>query len=159
MRGICLTLLVASLAFPAAAASGVATGGGGSLGVSGPSGSGGATGSISLAGKGVVFGYVAHGTVTVYSYRADGNAVPTVSGAKMTLANNASDVVYSGNGMRFFFPGGRYQLEIDGIGIDLSAVGNGSISALGAGTLTADTVMLAFGKVPTWASWGAGKNS
>ena len=154
MRRLCLTLLVGLLAFPATASSGIATTGDGSLGVSGPTGTGGANGSISLAGKGVVFGYVAHGTVTVFSYRADGNAVPTVSGARMTLSNNASDVVYSGNGMRFFFPGGRYQLEIDGVGIDLSAVGNGTVSALGSGTLDADTVVLALGRVPTGVSWG-----
>jgi len=158
MRRICLTLLVCALVAPATAVAGGSTpttaATSGSLGISGAPGAPGASGSISLVGKGVVFGYVAHGTVIVYSYKADGNAVPTVSGAKMTLSSDASSVVYTGNGMRFLFPGGPYQLEIDGVGIDLSAVGNGSVSALGSGTLNADNVMLALGRIPTGASWG-----
>jgi hypothetical protein len=156
MRRICILLAIACLAVPAAAVAGGRTPSDGSLDVSGSYGAPGATGSLSLSGKGVVFGYVAHGTITVYAYKPDGNSVPTVSGAKMTLSKNAASVVYSGNGMRFLFPGGRYTLQIDGIGIDLSAVGNGSVTGVGAGTLTADTVELALGTVPTSGSWGAG---
>ena len=159
MRRICLVLVVVCLVAPvsvAAAAHGGGAGTDGSLDVSGPTGSAGAVGSLSLSGKGVVFGYVAHGTITIYGYKADGAAVPTVSGAKMTLSKNAATVVYSGNGMRFLFPGGRYTIEIDGIGIDLSAVGNGTATGTGTGTMTADTVELALGTVPGQLSWGAG---
>ena len=58
---------------------------------------------------------------------------------------------------RFLLPGGRYQLEIDGSGIDVSAVGKGNVSGLGTGTLTADDVVLALGPVPTGATWGGAK--
>jgi hypothetical protein len=155
MRRISLLLLLACLAFPAAALAGATAAGDGSLDVSGPGPSGGANGAISLTGKGVVFGYVAHGTITVYGYKPDGNSVPNVSGAKMTLSNGASSVVYSGNAMRFLFPGGRYKLEIDGMDIDISAVGNGNVTGTGVGTLAADTVVLALGAAPASASWGS----
>ncbi len=36
--------------------------------------------------------------------------------------------------MRFLFPGGQYTLIIDGMGISISAVGNGKITAIAAGT-------------------------
>ncbi|HUK96010.1 MAG TPA: hypothetical protein VLV46_00005, partial [Gaiellaceae bacterium] len=43
------------------------------------------------------------------------------------------NVAYSGSGVRFYFPGGQYSLIVEGTGIDISAVGKGTISALGAG--------------------------
>jgi len=151
MRRICTLILgVVALAVPAGALGERSTDG--SLTVSG------ASGSITLVGKGVVFGHVSHGTITVYSYRADGNAVPQVSGAKMTLSGNASSVNYSGNDVRFLLPGGRYKLEIDGTGIDLSAVGNGNVAALGVGTVTTDANPIALGSVETDASWGLNGN-
>jgi hypothetical protein len=152
------SLLLATLfcaAIPAAHAGGTATGDG-SLSVSGVTPVSGANGSVTLAGKGVVYGYLAAGTITVFSYKPDANnAVPTVSGAKMKLSNNASNVTYTGSNVRFVFPGGRYRIEIDGNGLDLSAIGNGSVSASGNGSLTADNVLLAIGRAPAYATWGS----
>lgn len=149
MRRICtLILIVAALAVPAGAFAGRL--GDGSLNVSG------ATGGIVLSGKGVVFGHVARGTIIVLSYKPDGNAVPQVSSAKMTLSSDASSVNYSGSDMRFLFPGGRYKLEIDGTGIDISAVGKGSVSAAGVGTLTTDAYPLSLGIAPTSMTFGNG---
>src|SRR5689334_10581446 len=116
MRRLCTLLLVASLALPAAATARDVSSTDGSLSVEH------ATGSVILTGKGLLFGHVEHGTVTVLSFKPDGNAVPTVSGAKMKLVGSAINVAYSGNDVRFLFPGGRYSLEIDGTGIDVSAV-------------------------------------
>jgi hypothetical protein len=135
-------VLATWLLLPAAApARDVAGAGEGSLTVTG------ASGSLLLTGKGLIFGHVDRGTVTVLSYKPDGNAVPAVSGARMRLVGSTTNVVYSGGDIRFLFPGGRYSIEIEGSGIDISAVGKGTISALGAGT-AADGSIVADGGVP-----------
>jgi hypothetical protein len=160
MRRIRLLLILALCAFPLAAfavsaSAGVTAAGDGSLDVSGQGGSSGANGSVVLSGKGVVFGFVGAGAITVYAYKADSNSVPTVSGAKMTLSNDATSVVYTGSSMRFFFPGGRYKIEIDGTGIAISSVGTGSVTGTGNGTLTTDTTALTLGRAPATVSWGS----
>jgi hypothetical protein len=148
-------VLVASLAFPAAAPARDLAPGEGSLSVDN------ASGSLLLAGKGLVFGHLDRGTVTVLSYKPDGNSVPTVSGARMRLVGSTTNVVYTGSDMRFLFPGGRYVIEIEGSGIDISAVGRGSISALGAGTIDDGSIVAdggvsqQVGRFPVGALFGA----
>jgi hypothetical protein len=132
MRKFCLTLLASLLLLPAAALAdrgggGNASSGGGSLVVSG------AMGKLVVNGHGLIFGHVDRGTITIVGdYKPDNNtALPSVSGAKLKVSG--ANVVYSGTDMRFLFPGGRYTLIVDGIGIDLSAVGWGKFSAVGKG--------------------------
>jgi hypothetical protein len=78
----------------------------------------------------------------VGDYKPDDNtALSSVSGAKMKFTGG--NVVYSGSDVRFLFPGGRYTLIVDGTGIDISAVGNGKLTAVGKfladdGTVTVD---------------------
>jgi hypothetical protein len=127
MRKLILILLAAVLLLPAAARAGLASPGDGSLVVSG------ADGKLTVHGKGLIFGHLDHGTITVVDYNPDSNtALPSVSGAKLKLVGGK--VVYSGNDVRFLFPGGRYTLIVEGTGIAISAVGNGKFTALGAGT-------------------------
>jgi hypothetical protein len=154
MRRICLLFAIAACAVPGLAFAGSTAAGDGSLDVTGTGSTAGASGSLFLTGKGVAFGYVGAGAITVYGYRADGNSVPSVSGARMKLSSDASSVVYTGTNMRFLFPGGRYKISIDGTGINISAVGNGSVWALGTGTVTVDTGPLALGRAQVNATWG-----
>ena len=51
-----------------------------------------------------------------------------------------STIQYSGSDIRFLFPNGRYAFRVDGVGIDISAVGKGAVSAIGVGT-TGDGTM------------------
>jgi hypothetical protein len=127
MRKLILVLLATVLILPAAASAGRDSPGDGSLVVSS------ADGRLTVQGKGLIFGHLDSGKITVVEYRPDDNsALPSVSGAKMKIAGG--NVVYSGNDVRFLFPGGRYTLIFDGTGIAISAVGNGKITAIAAGT-------------------------
>jgi hypothetical protein len=159
MRRICLSVLATCLVLPAAAFARDAGPNDGSLSVAR------ASGSLLLTGKGLIFGHVDHGTVTVLSYKPDGTSVPTVSGAKMKLVGTAINVVYTGNDVRFVFPGGKYQIEVEGTGIDISAIGRGSVSARGAGNIDDGTLVADGGTTqrlglhPTSASWGSGGKS
>ena len=80
-----------------------------------------------MKGSGLIFGQFDRGSLTVLDYRADGSQAPSVSGAKMKLSGVRIDVVYSGNDVRFLFPGGKYTLRLDAVGIDVSAVGKGTL--------------------------------
>ncbi len=128
MRRLLLLLLLTALALPALAVASRSAPGDGSLVVTH------ASGVITVSGKGLIFGHFDRGSLTVIDYRADGNAAPTVSGAKMKLAGARINVVYSGSGVRFLFPGGKYTLKFDGVGIDISGVGKGSVQVVGKGS-------------------------
>jgi hypothetical protein len=58
----------------------------------------------------------------------------------MKLTGVSLNVVYAGKGVRFLFPGGVYTLRIEGTGIDVSAVGRGSIQMTGKGSKNDGTV-------------------
>ena len=127
MRKLFLTLLATVLILPAAALAGRDSPGDGSLVVSS------ADGRLTVQGKGLIYGHLDGGKITVVDYTPDDNtALPSVSGAKLKIVGG--NVVYFGNDVRFLFPGGRYTLIFDGIGISISAVGNGKITAIAAGT-------------------------
>ena len=118
-------ILFACLLLPAAALAERVAAGDGSLVVSD------ASGKLTLSGRGLIFGHLDHGTITVSDYKPDDTTVPSISGAKMKLSGG--NVVYTGTNVRFLFPGGRYAITIEGINIDISAVGTGKLVAIGAG--------------------------
>jgi hypothetical protein len=124
MRKLILILLASVLILPAAALAWKDSSGDGTLVVSN------ADGRLTLQGRGLIFGHFDHGTLTIVGdYKPDDiNALSSVSGAKMKVAGK--NVVYTGNDVRFFFPGGQYSLIVDGTGIDISAVGNGKFSGI-----------------------------
>jgi hypothetical protein len=127
MRKLILILLATVLILPAAALAGRDSPGDGSLVVSS------ADGRLTVQGNGLIYGHLDGGRITVVDYRPDDNtALPSVSGAKLKIVGG--NVVYVGNDVRFFFPGGHYTLIFDGMGISISAVGNGKITAIAAGT-------------------------
>ena len=123
-----LSILLATVAIlPAAALAGSDTSGDGSLVVSS------AVGRLAVQGKGLIFGHLDHGTITIVEYKPDANtALSSVSGAALKLLGG--NVVYSGSDVRFLFPSGKYNLILEGSGIDISAVGSGKLRATGAGT-------------------------
>src|SRR5581483_7952660 len=83
-------------------------------------------------GSGLVFGHIQQGTLAVQSYDAADTYAPQISGASGRVVGNA--VVYSGSDIRFLLPNGRFSIRIDGTGIDISAVGKGTVVAIGLGT-------------------------
>jgi hypothetical protein len=135
MRRILLLLLVFAFATPALALAARSALGDGGLVVRD------ANGTVVVQGKGLIFGHIERGALTVVGdYKPDDATAPSVSGARMGFNANL-DVVYSGKDVRFMFPGGKYTLRFDGLGIDISAVGKGvvvasSFSALDGGELS-----------------------
>jgi hypothetical protein len=127
MRKLCLLLLAGLLLVPAAAIAERGTAGDGSLVVTN------ANARITVSGHGVIFGHLDRGTITIVGdYKPDDNtALSSVSGAK--LRYNGGNLVYTGSDVRFLFPSGRYSLIVDGVGVDISAVGTGKFSAVGRG--------------------------
>lgn len=126
MRKLLLILLATVAILPAAALAGSDTSGDGSLVVSS------AVGRVAVQGKGLIFGHLDHGTITIVDYKPDANtALSSISGASLRLLGG--NVVYSGNDVRFLFPSGKYNLIVEGSGIDVSAVGSGRLRVTGAG--------------------------
>jgi hypothetical protein len=121
MRRIVFLLLALALLVPAAATSAP---GDGSLVVTN------ADGTLTVQVKGVIFGHFDRGKMTVVDGKADNpNQLVTVSGAKFDVKGAKANVVYSGKDVRFLFPSGSFTLKFEGSGIDLSAVGKGSLAA------------------------------
>jgi hypothetical protein len=146
MRRFSLLALVVALLGPAAAMADRSANGDGSLVVSN------AAAKLTVSGRGLIYGHIDRGTITVVGdYKPDDHgALPSVSGAKLRLV--AGNVVYSGSDMRFIFPGGRYSLTLDGVGIDISAVGAGKFSAVGKG-FSDDGTFTVDGNAPQPVDW------
>jgi len=127
MRKLCLILLAILVFLPATALAERGSSGDGSLVVAN------ASARLTVSGRGLIYGHLDRGTITVVGdYKPDNNtSLSSVSGAKMKVTGG--NVVYTGADVRFLFPGGRYTLIVDGTGIDISAVGSGRLSATGKG--------------------------
>lgn len=96
-----------------------------------------ATGKVAVTGaRGTVLGHLDRGQVLVYDRNPFDTAVPEVFGADKEVVKTAVLTVYTGTEIRFRFVGARgYSIRVVGTGIDLSAVGQGKITLVGAGTL------------------------
>jgi hypothetical protein len=161
MRRICLIsvaslgLALGAVAVPGALAATLwGTGGGGSLAVSG------ANGSLVVSGQGVIFGYLDQGSLLVFRYSPD-SSTDAISVEGASARSGSGVTIYSGSQVRFLLPAGRYTVEVVGSGIDVSAVGRGTIN-VSASTSTVSTGSLAlnggrpasFAKVAVPASFG-----
>ena len=123
-----LLWLVAALSIPTGAFAADRSASDGALAVSS------AEGTISVQGRGLVFGQLDQGSLSIIDFRPDDpTSVITVSGAKARTSWGVT--VYAGTGVRFLLPAGKYMIRLNGAGIDLSAVGKGAISATGAGSI------------------------
>ena len=157
MRWLSLLLFLLLLAPSAALGEVAAAGGDGSLVVS----SAGAR-IVVVHGQGLVFGHITKGTLSVVSYRAADSSSAQVSGSVLKL-QAGSTTQYTGSDILFLLPNGRYTLQFEGVGIDISAVGRGAVSAIGIGTAADGTMAtnggkaLPLGLAPTTLVFGAGK--
>ena len=137
MRRLLFTLLFILVCVPAALAGGSATGDG-ALSVLK------ANGTITVIGKGTIYGQVDKGTLTVTDPDPTDGPMQVV-GATHTRPAGGHVTVYSGKNITFREVGGRYKLVISGAtGIDFLAVGVGKAwlkadaSAGDPGTFTVD---------------------
>lgn len=155
MRKLVTLLLAGALVGPAAALAERAVPGDGSLVVTA------ASGRLTIAGRGLIYGHIASGSVTVVGdYRPnDVTSLSSITGARQTIVGK--NVAYVGTNVRFYFPAGQYSLIVEGTGIDISAVGRGTVSALGAGNTDDGSFAIDGGKsrsVDTPGSFAFGRN-
>jgi hypothetical protein len=120
MRKPLLALLIFLLAVPAAALA--VTSADGELSVDA------GRGKVTVDARGGIIGRFMDGRVSILDLTPDDAFVPVVFGDELPplfLTNGA--VVYRGTNVRFRLVGGRYRVAVHGVGIDLSAVGNGLV--------------------------------
>jgi len=87
-------------------------------------------GEVILQVKGAVIGRLASGKLTLTDNDPYDEQVPAVRGRLRPRPRSASygTTVYSGRHIRFRVLNGSYRLKIDGVGINLSAVGRGWVT-------------------------------
>jgi hypothetical protein len=129
VRRLSLILLAALLVLPTAAVAGLRAAGDGTLVVRNANAK-----SITVQGKGTIIGHFDHGWIRVTDYNPDDAIDPQVNGAKWSRPVNDTTWLYTGGDIRFRFFGGRYKVQFSGTGIDISAVGRGTATLVGAGT-------------------------
>jgi hypothetical protein len=120
MRRLCLILLAALIAVPAAAAALRATGDG-VLELRDVYGN-----ATVIGARGIVYGQMDSGRLVVTD-PLDGEGAIYVSGAERTRPGlNDNVTIYSGTNIHFRVTGGRYRLQfVKGTGVDFTAVGVG----------------------------------
>ncbi len=138
MRKAFFTLLVASaLAVPASVLAEVSTKGDGTLSVND------GNGKISLTARGIVFGRMDSGKITIVDYNPDDLAEPEFfDTCKLLRSPTDTTTVCQGTGLRFRFAAGKFDLRVSGRGINITAVGKGQGSIAGLGTLDDGTYSL-----------------
>ncbi len=93
-----------------------------------------ASGVIKVSAKGTVLGRITDGRLSFTDLNPLDTNVPQVFGFDARVQKGAT-TTYRGSGMRFRFVGGRYVLHIVGTGVDVAAVGQGTVTLLGLGTV------------------------
>ena len=125
MRRLCLILLCGLVAAPVAVASARATGDG-LLELRGVD----ATSLVISGTRGTLWGQMDSGRLMVTD-PATGDGQIYVTGADRSHPVNDNVTIYWGKDIHFRVTGGKYRLSFKGSGIDLSAVGVGTMSILG----------------------------
>lgn len=91
-----------------------------------------ATGTITVNGRGAVFGHIDKGRFTFKDPSPLDGTGPIVFGAAKTIdKGDGITTTYIGSDMKFRLIGGKYMLRIVGAGIDLSVVGQGKVTLEG----------------------------
>jgi hypothetical protein len=125
MRKLVLVMLVL-LAFPAAASARPAERGDGTLAVKA------ATGRLVVTASGTLLGRLDDGQITLTDLTPNGGDEIQVFGNDQPPKSKGNGtVVYKGADMRFRIVGGWYTAVVTGSGINLSAVGRGTIKGQG----------------------------
>jgi hypothetical protein len=130
MRKLLIVLVVLATAVPAVASAAAARPldkGDGTLAVKN------AQGRVIVNARGAILGRLDEGGLTVLDLNPNGNAdPPQVFGydQKPVVRPNGT-IVYTGSNIRFRLVGGAYSVAITGKGINLSAVGRGTVQGIG----------------------------
>jgi hypothetical protein len=132
MRRLFLTCLLAGLLVPATALAARLAPGDGTLAVRNASGDPGQL-VVALSINGAAIGQVDRGRVVVLP----GNGPePDVTGATRQIDRADGSTVYVGSGIRFRAVAGYFRVRIFGAGIDINAVGQGSVRLFGSSITT-----------------------
>jgi hypothetical protein len=135
MRRCLLIVLVSLFALPATALASAGAVGDGSLSIASAN-----VNSIIVVGHGLIYGYIDQGAVTVFSYVPDEGTQPQlqISGTTVPTRPTTGGTRYVGSALRFLISG-TYALKFEGSGINVSAVGKGTVTANGADITTASS--------------------
>jgi hypothetical protein len=122
MRAPLLVLLVFLLAVPAAAAAVAVSSADGELSVDS------GRGKVTVDARGGIIGRFTDGRVYILDLTPEDAFDPVIFGNELpSLEQPNGAVVHRGTNVRFRLVGGRYFVRVTGVGIDLSAVGNGNV--------------------------------
>jgi hypothetical protein len=156
MRRLILIPVLVLLCLPAVAWAGAGAIGDGALVLTGVNAR-----TVFVQGRGLLVGHIDQGTLTVVNYDPDDRNPPQISGPGYKLLGDPPLAVYTGANITFLFPNGKYSLKLVGSGIDVSAVGKGTATAIGGGN--ADGTMSVNGgkaqplvKLPITGAFGSG---
>jgi hypothetical protein len=89
---------------------------------------------VLFQGKGGVIGRLAKGQVTIKDPEPDDGTGPIVTGADAVEVLSDTTTRYRGTNIRFRIIGGRMAVSVDASGVDLSAIGTGTVRIDGRGT-------------------------
>ena len=122
MRRFLPLVLVLVLALPAAAWAARTPSGDGTLAIDN------GNGTVVVKARGGILGRFDDGNVVITDLDLADGKVPVVWGADTVIRQSGGRTLYSGEGIRFRLIGGLYRVQINATGIDLSAVGRGTVS-------------------------------
>jgi hypothetical protein len=122
MRRFVPLVLVLALVLPAAAWAAAKLPGDGTLVVDNGNGS-----VIVREARGGILGRFIEGTVTISDLDLADGKVPAVWNADSRTSLGPGKVQYTGSNLRFRMIGGPFRVQIDAVGIDISAVGRGVV--------------------------------
>ena len=132
-----LPVVVLALALPAVAAAVLLERGDGTLAVKS------ATGRITITAKGTILGRVDDGVVSVTDLSpGTPDDIQVFGSLQKPVVRGNGATVYRGTGLRFRIVGGWYSIVVTGVGINLSAVGSGTVQGQGvsAGLFSTDAL-------------------
>jgi hypothetical protein len=125
MRRLAAILVLAAVAVPAAAVAADRSAGDGVLEL------GAVNGTVTLAGKGVLWGQLDNGSIRVTDVVTASGQPLLVSGAEHTRPLGENVTVYWGKNITFRTTGGKYRIRFKGSGLDLTAIGVGTADMIG----------------------------
>ena len=125
MRRVLVTFGVLALAVPAAAGARLNAPGDGTLTVKN------ADGLVQVNARGGVIGRFDSGQLWVRDPNPDDQFEEVVTGADKTTRKNEFVTIYTGKNVRFRYLGGFFRIKLTAVGVDLSAVGKGTVTLQG----------------------------
>jgi hypothetical protein len=137
MRRLLLTCLLTALAVPAVALSAGTLAGDGMLAVRSATAEPGQA-VVNLTMTGAVIGQVDRGRVVIDELAPGAGGGIVVTGAERQRDLSSTATLYVGTDIRFRAVGGKYHIRISGSGVDVNAVGQGSVRLQGTPFLLSD---------------------